>query len=137
MAQLYIFDKSGDASMYGIGTYIQNLLSAEINSVTTITVVVQKIGGDEKVCTWLNGVRYITIPVLPPKSNHISIDEFYTIESVNLVSILQEDISTEDSLIFHLNYPSDYFLAKELRDRCPNSKIIYTVHYHPWAIAHG
>lgn len=134
MIHLYLFDKEGRASAYAIGTYIRSVISVCVRLPFIITVVHLKVQGDFLITVSEKGVRSINIPIL----REIEGDEKKEDRKKNcqeVVSILKPYISNTDSLIFHLNYTQDYFLADTLKTEWPDSKVVLTVHYFTWCFA--
>lgn len=138
MNQLYLFDEKGRASVYGIGTYIQSVISACAVSDFNITVVTLRSYVEATTMTTNNGVRYIDIPLLldyAGKELDLEQKENRKRYCQYVVSELEQYVSSADSHIFHLNYTQDYFLAECLKGKWMESKIILTIHYFTWCFA--
>lgn len=137
MNHLYIFDEKGRASAYGIGTYIRNVISLCVKEHMSISVVTLSTK-EEAENSSINGVQYINIPLLKDADGKL-----YDLEEKEkrkeyckyVILFLQYYVSEMDSLIFHLNYTQDYYLAESLKQRWPTGKIVLTVHYFTWCFA--
>ena len=138
MKHLYLFDQKGSASAYGVGTYIQNVVSACSELSISVTVVSLNALGDTTVSVSKEGVRYISIPCLKTNEGE-AIDMEQKEESEKychyVIAVLQQYISITDNLIFHLNYTQDYFLADSLKKQWQTCKLVLTVHYFTWCFA--
>lgn len=133
MEHLYIFDKNGRASSYGIGTYIRNVLAIFANSSIRVTVVTLHTKGNLQCRTDEKGIRYLSIPV----QNDIDLNDkkerkFF---SQYVVSVLHDFVSDADKNIFHLNYTQEYYLAESLKKNWPDDKVVVTIHYFTWCFA--
>lgn len=134
MIHLYLFDEEGRASSYGIGTYIQNVIMAGSLLSISITLVRLKTRGEMEISISENRVRTISIPRKKQRGEFEQKDEQKEY-SQYVVSVLKNYISPSDSLIFHLNYTQDYFLAENLKKEWPLGNLVLTIHYFTWCFA--
>lgn len=136
MKHLYIFDEEGRASSYGVGTYIRNVVSICLRCfipVSVVTLSTKEIGN-----SIVDGIQYINIPLLRDGEGvEYDLEDKIQREKYSryIISVLQSFVSDTDTLIFHLNYTQDYFLANSLKRRWPTGKIVLTVHYFTWCFA--
>lgn len=138
MIHLYIFDEIGHASSYGVGTYIRNIVSVCLDCSISVTIVTLFTAQEKSGSMLKNDVQYINIPLLRDSEGKL-----YDIDDKNqrkeycqyVVSVMQSYVSDGDSLIFHLNYTQDFFLADCLKRRWSYGKIILTIHYFAWCFA--
>ena len=133
MEHLYLFDKNGCASAYGIGTYIRNVITACVNSLIEVTVVTLHVKGSLQCKVDERGIRYINIP----SRNEIDLNDKngQMLFSEYIVSILRGYVSNTDKNIFHLNYTQDYYLAESFKKTWPLDKVVVTIHYFTWCFA--
>lgn len=124
MKRLYVFDESkSNASIFGVGTYVQTLISCIENSEIKVTVI--KLFSDFKnVQIYMeNSIQYIHIPHLVPITANRK--NYYR----SVFFIIAPFISRQNENIFHYNYLTCYPLAKLLKEQFPLSKNLLTVHY--------
>ena len=134
MVNLYIFNESSRATVFGIGTYIRELSSALKDSGINVCIVHLRSGIQEKKSVESDGIRHLHIP--PPVNRNISLvwnrpSELYY---RNVVYLLRLQIKDTDRLVFHLNYNQSGKLAEELK-KTFDCKIITIVHYLEWCFA--
>ena len=128
MIQYYIINNDSRANQYGIGTYInqmaQGLLALHVYHVTCIDLCSEV---KELTCTEDEyGIRRVKIP----RTNERIEDEIYCRTAYYL---LQQFIKgKDDNIIFHFNYFQHYDLARMLKARFIQSKIILSIHYLNW-----
>lgn len=140
MNHLYIFDEKGLASNYGVGKYIQNVISVCNDHDISVTVVSLNIQRDAKSSIYEDGSRHIQIPLLKDSEGKLwDLDQKNDREQYCLyvITVLENYISPSDKILFHLNYTQDFYLAKNLKNKWPSSKVILTVHYFTWCLALG
>jgi len=136
---LYLFNDNDNASIFGIGTYIKELIHALEDTTITIHIVhlnsvrpkfeIEKTG---KVENWyIPEVRYD-----PPHSmmHSIQLIEEY---NRNVIYLLRIHIKNTKDLIFHFNYALSYTIAKELK-LVFDCKTVFSLHYTKWHLElHG
>jgi len=124
MKHLYLFNESKcNAAIFGVGTYVQTLVLCLQNSGVKMTIVQLFSDLDEVKIDYKNFVRIIYIPCLTPRFSRRT----YYYKSVFF--IISPLISDSEENIFHYNYLSCCFLAKEIKNHFPLSKNILTIHY--------
>lgn len=134
MKHIYIFSNQCSAGNYGIGTYIQQLLSFIKEENVLLSVVVLQSDKLELSIYKDNeqGIRYIYIPKCAGGNFIESPDkaiEYYKV----ILYLLIPYISTKDRNIFHFQYTNVLSFIQLLKERYTNSKIIITLHYMEWA----
>ena len=135
--KLYLFNKSETASIYGIGTYLEELTNALANADINVHIVhlhsirpefeIEKIG---KIENWY-------IPEVA--NNNTFYAPFSKMEDYlqNVIYFLRLHIESTKDLIFHFNINVCQLLAKELKAAF-NCKTVATVHYLKWMLElHG
>lgn len=135
---LYIFNETDKAAVYGIGTYVRELMQAlrdccDIN----IRIIHLASACEEFEIATTNHVETWYIPIA--QYNNHSMDEMQKMESYyrNVVYLLRLYIKDTKDLIFHFNYNYSQLLARELKEAF-NCKTIMTIHYTKWQLEfHG
>lgn len=126
---LYIFNEIRLGTVYGIGTYIRELLVALKNSNISVCVVYLNSDKPQIKSEEIDGVHYLSFP--SPIQWSKELPEDWDLYHRNVVYWLQLHIRDKENLIFHLNYNQKGRLAKELKNAF-ECKIILTVHYLDW-----
>lgn len=126
--KVFIFNGTSRAAMYGIGTYIDQLIFCLKNTEIEFDVVHLHSEGTEVLVTQKDGYRQISIPSVNstlPKSAY-----YY---SRNVSYILKEFIPLNNNIqyIFHLNFMSNSSLVSCLK-KMFKCKIVTTIHYTNW-----
>jgi len=135
MINLYIFNESSRAAVFGIGTYIRELTAALKNSEMNVCVVHLRSHNPVKNPETTDGVfRCWYIP--SPINSNSSLDwnrqsELYYL---NVVFLLKLQIKDTENLIFHLNFNQSGKLAEELK-KVFDCKVICGVHYLNWCFS--
>mgnify|MGYP005915141891 CR=1 FL=1 len=128
MIQLFIFNEISRAAIYGIGTYIQQLIAC-LDDEFQINIVNYYSDKPEFTIIQNNNVREFYIPRNQLKYTEGKCDETYFINSVYLLS---DFIDPENKIIFHFNHFRYEKTFTLLREYWPNCKIILGIHYFNW-----
>lgn len=126
---LYIFNEINIASVYGIGTYIRELISVLKNCDLKVCVVNLNSDKPQIKSEEIDGVLYLNFP--SPIQWSKSLHEQWDLYHHNIVYWLKLHIKDKENLIFHLNYNQKSGLAKDLKNAF-ECKVILTVHYLDW-----
>lgn len=126
---LYIFNEMGRAAVYGIGTYIRELIAALKNSNINICVVTLVSDKQQVVCEKNDTISYLYFPT--PLQWSDGLTEQWDLYHRNVVYWLKLHILDKNNLVFHLNYNLKGVLAVELR-KAFKCKIVSTIHYLDW-----
>lgn len=129
MKQLFIITKQIRAGMYGIGTYIRQLLNNIERSEWEVIVVVLECRGDKSIDYIEEGIRYCKIPLSKQCTKQRISDEIFYQRSV--FYYLSTHIKLYDRIFCHFNFSDGYELAQSFRIKW-NAKIIFTLHYMEW-----
>ncbi len=134
---LYIFNETENAAVYGIGTYIRELTYALKDSGIKINVVNLRFIQSKFEIKTTDDVNYWYIPEIKyqnPDINSIQeIEDYYC----NVTYLLQLYIKDTHKLIFHFNFNQSQVLAKKLKETF-DCKVIATIHYLKWSLQfHG
>ena len=129
---LYIFNESGKAAVYGIGAYIRELTIALCNSDINICIVNLKSDKLQIHKEEINGIPnwYFPLPVSEKRTGGYNKELYYQ----NIAYLLQLKIKDRRNLIFHLNYMDCKPLADSLK-AVFNCRIIANIHYFEWCFA--
>ena len=128
--KLYIFNMESRAAVYGIGTYVKELLSCLKDRNIQLTVVTIYAGNKEVEIIHKTGYSQIYIPKV--RNVNLRAEDVARRYSRNVVYILREFIPADEPCIFHLNYMGDKYLACYLKEFF-NCRIVLTVHYTNWS----
>ena len=125
---LYIFNETRIAAVFGVGTYIRELTNTLRNSNINVCVVnlwseKPHIQTEEK-----GGIRYWYFPSPIPEERTANYKKQREMYFCNVVYLLQLLIEDKKELIFHLNYMNGKPLADSLKIAF-NCKIVLVVHY--------
>ena len=110
---LYIFNEIRLGAVYGIGTYIRELILTLKNSDINVCVVNLNSDKPQIISEETDGVLHLYFPSPIQWSKELS--EHWDLYHRNVVYWLQLHIKDRDNLIFHLNYNQKNELAKELK----------------------
>jgi len=129
---LYVFIESSRAAVYGIGTYIYELI--KVLSCNQINVYVVYLNSDKQHIQMeeTEGIHHWHFP--KPVQEQRSIDNTKQNELYyrNVVHLLQLRIADKNDLIFHLNNNQSGKLAGELK-KAFDCSIVFTIHYLDWS----
>lgn len=131
MKHIYIFNESSRAAVYGIGTYIKQVINLLANQKKRVyyTVNINSDNKDlEEKC--VAGIKSYYIPYMSYKCNS---ERYYR----NILFLLQpfiekNQITKEDEIIFHFNFYQQMPLIKMIKKYYPKSKIYFSIHYMDW-----
>jgi len=134
MMNLYLFDDNNIASVFGIGTYIRELVFTLEYSGIHIHVVHLNSNRPTFEIEKTNQIEHWFIPKV--NNNEISFNSIKRIEDyfLNVLYLLRLHIPVDtENLIFHFNYNQYQWLAKELKTvfKCTT---VATVHFFKWMI---
>lgn len=131
MVNLYLLSETRRGGLYGVGSYVRELLTALSDAPIRIHVLhlfseKSRIEMEEKagVSHW-----YFPRPVSVP--NGLDGWEVRALYGRNLVYLLRLMIKDQENLLFHLNYHDDADLVDELRAAF-NCKIVSISHFSDW-----
>lgn len=123
--KVYIFNSNSRAAVYGIGTYMEELISSLKSSNIEFEVVsLYSSEGSEVKIEEKDSYKQITIPIVRNIKYYLR----------NVVYILREFIPerADYELIFHLNFMTNDILVTQLRKQF-KCKIILVAHYTNWS----
>jgi len=129
--ELYIFNEISRAAVYGIGSYVDQLIKALKDTEWKINIVNLYVQGNEIEIIEKDKYRQINIPF--PSNNHYNAKQYYPMVITSLLKdIIPDDKKVE--YIFHMNFMSNNNLVKCLKKhfRC---KVILVTHYSDWSFS--
>ena len=131
---LYIFNESSQAAMYGIGTYINELIDGVIRDSNINLSVINLRSDKPKIqIEEIDGVQHWHFPAPIQEPQTTKYQNIIKLYYRNVVYLLRLHIEDRNNLIFHLNYNQSNKLAEELK-KSFSCKIIYGLHYLDWCI---
>ena len=128
--KVFIFNSLCRGSLYGIGTYIRELIVALDKAHIDYGIV--NLYGTGNDVTTSEEAGHITINIPRVQFINKNGSKYYT---RNVSYLLQEFIKTEKDvkLIFHLNFMTDPDLVDSLKRKFPKSKVVLVAHYSNWS----
>lgn len=129
---IYLFNTSSRAAIYGIGTYIEQLVTCLKNTHLKISVIESLSNTRFVQIEQKNNVRYIKVPIPNTTSFHKENSNHIDRYNKSLAILLCPYIRHDEKNIFHLNYLCDGILAECLK-KYYGGKIVITVHYTDWS----
>jgi glycosyltransferase len=129
--ELYIFNGASRAAVYGIGTYMEQLIKALKDTEWKLNMVYLYAQGNEIEITEKDGYRQINIPF--PSKNHPHAQQYYSM----IITYLLKDIITCDKkteYLFHLNFMTNSYFVKCLKKHF-SCKVILVSHYTDWSFS--
>lgn len=125
MKEICIINERSNASIYGIGTFLNEYIECLERINIKINIVELDFTQKEFEIKERNGVTTFLFPYqyTPNRENYFC----------SIVHICRFYIKDSAALIFHLHYASSDFLMKKIKEYYPLSKIFYTIHYQSWA----
>lgn len=128
--QVYLFQESSRAAVYGIGTYIRQMIECLSNREDCVLHVVHigaKVEHFEK--KEMTGYFLYNIPTfcisMQGKKNHYQRNVYYLMR-------LHGCYMENDSSVFIFNYSHQLFLIRLLKDQFPNGRFCFVIHYQDW-----
>lgn len=129
MKNIYIFNEESRAAVYGIGTYIRQVVKClRDNPEIMLNVVVLNSTYKEVTIAKMEGYTCFHIPNCDIPN--ITPERYF--RNIWFLFMSNACISPDDNLIFHLNYTDTYPLVGLMRRYYPYCKIIFTIHYQNW-----
>lgn len=131
MINLYVFNETRRGAVYGVGTYVRELITVLKKS--DISVCVINIASDKTQIETeeIDGVSHWYIPRLVQDQRSIDSHEITKLYYRNIVYLLQLHIVNRNNLIFQLNYNQHESLVIELKAAF-DCKIVSVLHFNDW-----
>ena len=134
MINLYIFSNKSRGGLYGVGTYIRELITALRSKSNSIHIHVVHILCDQLQIEKkeVKDVSYWYFPEPISKEWNLLDQEQRKVYSRNIVYLLRNYIQDQKNLVFHLNSYRDKSLALELKIAF-DCKVITVTHFSEWS----
>ena len=131
MKQVYLFNEGSRAAIYGIGTYIRQMV-AFLSGRQDIRLNLVMLNSDknEFEVEEKDGYRTFYFPrvSLPQDKLEIYIRNTWYV----LYPYIEEDLVEEDRLFFHFNYGQELPLLELAKQYFPKCTTLFTIHYQKW-----
>ena len=132
---LYIFNQYGcTASIYGIGTYIRELLAAVRHNDLNVCVIHLLSDKLQMQIENADGIQQWYVPDLKTSNIILNGDSQRKLYYRSIVYLLRLYVKDTSKLVFHVNFMQDDLLIKELR-RLFKCRIVFTIHYFNWCFS--
>ncbi|WP_298552269.1 TIGR04157 family glycosyltransferase [uncultured Parabacteroides sp.] len=131
---LYIFNETRRGAVFGIGTYVCELISALKNSDIHLCVVNLLSDRPQITMEESGNVQYWYFPEPIPDVRVAGSSEQRRMYFHNVVYLLQLYIQDRTDLLFHLNFPQCEGLVDELKNAF-DCKVVSVVHFSQWGFA--
>lgn len=131
MKQVYIINEESRASVYGIGTYIRQLIEC-LQDKKDIRINLVLLHAQEKEFRQIKKEKY-TLYYIPYVDAPNYEEKFYRNVGFLLAATIRRD--RDDDLIFHFNYTWEYPLMHFFKEYFPQCKIFFTIHYQKWCFS--
>ena len=130
---LYLFNATDSAAVYGIGTYLKELTNALEDSDINIHVVHLHSVHPEFEIVKKDNIEYWHVPDVYNHNTFTSSMQKLEDYCRNVIYLLRLYIKDTKDLVFHINYNHYQFFAKELKTAF-DCKTVATVHFTKWAL---
>lgn len=131
MKQIYLFNEESRASLYGIGSYIQQLIACLRNR-KDVSLNLVMLNAEEKEFAKVKKDGY-TLYTFPFVETSFYEDTYY--RNIGYLWMTNMQVTTHEPLIFHFNYTWEYPLMRRLKEIFPTAKIFFTIHYQKWSFS--
>ena len=126
---LYIFNETRNAAVYGVGTYISELTHSLKGGNMNVSLVHLRSDKPKLTIENRDGITYWDVPS-PVGYSQWDHERYFR----NVVYLLRIYIKNRDNLVFHLNYNQGKVLAQGLKAAF-DCKVVAVVHYCSWALS--
>lgn len=128
---IYIFDQARRGSVFGVGTYIRELVAA-LKGCDVKLYVINLISEKLKIQKErIDEIEYWYFPLAIAEQRTISNQEQWNLYYRNVVYLLQLHIKDKNDLIFHLNFFESGKLVEELKNIF-DCRIVAVSHFFDW-----
>lgn len=131
---IYIFNQARRGSVFGVGTYIRELVAA-LKECDVNLYVINLISERLQIQTErIDGIEYWYFPLAIADKRTTSDQEQWDLYYRNIVYLLRLHINDKKNLIFHLNFFESGKLAEELKSTF-DCQIVAVSHFFDWGFA--
>lgn len=128
---LYIFNQNRRGAVFGVGTYIHELVTALKDQNINIFVVNLISDHPQIKKEQIDGVKYWYFPLAIPDQRTINEKEQWNLYYQNVVYLFRLHIEDKRNLIFHLNFFESGKLAEELK-KAFDCQLVAVTHFFDW-----
>lgn len=128
---LYIFNQNRRGAVFGVGTYIHELVTALKNSGINVRVVNLLSEKPQIQTERIEGVEYWHFPLAMPDQRTKNEQEQWDLYYQNIIYLLRLHIKDKENLIFHLNFFESGKLAEELKNAF-DCQLVAVSHFFDW-----
>jgi len=128
---LYIFNETSCAAVYGIGSYIRELKEALCHSHIKVCMVCLMSKKPHFLIEEIDGIRYWHFPIRITQQWKTDYQKLIELYHRNVVYLFKLYIEDKNNLIFHFNDNQSVKLVEELKKKF-NCKIVTTIHCYSW-----
>lgn len=131
--RVFLFNEGSRAAVYGIGTYIRQMVSC-LTSMDNVSLHLVQLNSDVEKVTFSQreGYEELSIPhslfLLGDKSMRYYRNVWRLVQ-------LYFPIAENESIFFLLNYSSHHVLVPQMRIALPSCRIYFTIHYQDWCFS--
>lgn len=128
MRHLYVINREGYGSQYGIGTYIKQIMlyCQKYSLFNCLTMVTLGEYVKDFEIQYQNDIRYLKFPFVDWEKNEARCYR-------NIAYLIALHVNPKENNIFHFNYLQDNILLYELKKICGKSVFVLTLHYFRWS----
>ena len=131
---IYLFNEGSRAAVYGIGTYIRQMITC-LTSIEDLVLHIVRLNSDVEcfeVVNSKNGYEEINIP-----SSLFSMGDRWKRHYRNCWYLIHSNmqIKKEEPVYFLLNYTKHHLMIPEIKKTFPSCQITFVIHYQNWCFA--
>lgn len=130
MKHIYLFNEGSRAAVYGIGTYIRQMI-AILSNLPDVRLNVVLLNSDKPEFEIEEKETYRVFHFMRVSLSSEKLD-VYVRNAWYVLSAYMEEIREEDSLFFHFNYAQELPLLCLAKNYYPKCKTLFTIHYQTW-----
>ena len=131
---IYLFNEGSRAAVYGIGTYIRQMITC-LTSIEDLVLHIVRLNSDVEcfeVVNSKNGYEEINFP-----SSLFSMGDRWKRHYRNCWYLIHSNmqIKKEEPVYFLLNYTNHHLMIPEIKKTFPSCQITFVIHYQNWCFA--
>ena len=133
MKHVYIFQATSRGALYGIGTYIDQLIEVLFECDVKVTLI-RYYSSSPFVSSFMrNSIRYIDLPRAVYVDSQLSEEDTTFRYGKAIVISLIPYVNLHEENIFHLNFGKDYAIALHVK-KYFGGTIVKTIHFTQWSM---
>ena len=133
MKHVYIFQATSRGTLYGIGTYVDQLIEVLFECDVKVSLI-KYYSSSPLVSSFMrNGIRYIDLPRAVYVDSQLSEEDAIFRYGKAIAISLIPFVNLHEENIFHLNYGNDHAIALNLK-KYFGGTIVKTIHYTQWSM---